>query len=196
TPPPAAVQTVTPYDATMATINGMTGAIPGLQQGSDALLAGGQSIADMVTGQPVDFGARYNAIRAQRDAIANKAPIANFMGGFAPMVALGGVPAAAEAMGLTGSLGKQLANSTLFSAGINGLQGLAQGDTGANLLKDEGIGAAAGAAGSMLGQGINKLGQSAADAMTRGAQNRVIDAAVQGKNASAGDLKSAGSQMF
>lgn len=192
--PPGQVRPpVSAGDAAMATVNGLTGSIPGLQQASDAILAGGQTAGDMATGKPVDFGARFNAIQGQRKAIVDKAPLANTLGGLGggalTTSALSTIPALAEAMGMGGTFGKQVVNSGLFSAGVNGLQGLAQGHTGASLLADEGVGAGAGVAGSLVGQGLSGLGGAIANKITQKAQNGLISDAVVGSGDLAGNAR-------
>lgn len=199
TPPGPVAPPVNLYDATMATVNGLTGSVPGLQQASDALLAGGQTVGDMATGQPVDFGARFNAIEGQRKAVVDKAPLANTLGGIGGTMALtggvGALPGGAAALGLEGGVGKQLVNSALSAGGYEGLQGLAHGHTGGQLLADEGIGAGSGLIGSAIGQGLNKLGQTVADKLTEATQNRLTREAI--KNAPVGaDLFNTGSKLF
>lgn len=185
--------------ATLATVGGLTGSVPFLNNVSDALVAGGQSAGDALTGQPVDFGKRYGDIQNRRQQIAQAAPISNVAGNIGGMMLgtglLGTTKAGADALGLTGSFGKQLLNAGLSTAGYEGLQGISKGRQGGELLTDMGIGAASGAIGSAIGQGVNKLGQTAADAITKRAQNKLIDTAI--KNApSADELFAAGSQLF
>lgn len=188
------------YNSTLATIQGATGAVPFLNQASDAILAGGQTIGDMFGGKPGDFGANYNAIQSQREAIKNAAPLANLAGATGGTLlgatAIGAIPAGAEALGLTGKFGQQLLNSTLSTAGYEGLQGLSHGHTGAQLLADEGIGGGSGFLGSLVGQGIGALGDSLAKKATSKAQNAAIDAAIGTSNTSAKDIKAGARQMF
>ena len=206
-------------DAALSTIQGATGSVPFLNQASDALIAGGQTIGDMFTGQPANFGAHYNQIQRQRKNVADKAPIANILGALVGTVAggwalgAGGamVPAfskggavvlkeapsiAQEALGLSGSFGQQLLNSTLSTAGYEGLQGLSHGHSGAQLLADEGIGGGSGFLGSLVGQGIGVLGDSLAKKATSKAQNAAIDAAIGTSSTSAKDIKAGARQMF
>jgi hypothetical protein len=197
--PSPAPQSPNLLDSTLATVNGITGSIPFLQQGTDALIAGGQTGLDAITGQPVDFGARYNGIRDSRTRVADKAPLANTLGGIGGTIGatalLGGAPAGAEALGMTGNWLRQLTNSALSTAGYEGLQGLAHGHLGGQLLGDMGIGAATGLGGSVVGQTLNKAGETVANALTSGAQSKITNAAI--KNApSAADLKDAGAKLF
>jgi len=207
------------YNSTLATIQGATGAVPFLNQTSDAILAGGQTIGDMFGGKPGDFGANYNAIQSQRDAIKNVAPFANLAGAagatmlgagmigggatLAPKFAKDGVAVlkeipslGSEALGLSGKFGQQLLNSTLSTAGYEGLQGLSHGHSGAQLLADEGIGGGSGFLGSLVGQGIGVLGDSLAKKATSKAQNAAIDAAIGTSSTSAKDIKAGARQMF
>lgn len=204
-------------DAALSTIQGATGAVPFLNQASDALVAGGQTVGDMFTGQPANFGAHYNQIQRQRENVANKAPIANILGAVGGTAAGAGalgaggamVPAfskggavvlkeapsiAQEALGLSGSFGKQLVNSIASNAGYEGLQGLAHGHKGEQLLADLGIGGGTGALGSLIGQGVSAVGDSLAKRATAAAQRRAIDAAPAATTSR--ELKSAGSQLF
>lgn len=198
-PPPNNGGLTAAVAAIPATMQGITGSIPGLNQAADALVAGGQSVGDMFTGQPVDFGAHYNAIQDRRGQIANAAPIAQTMGGIGGTMALtgglGALPGGAEALGLSGGFGKQVINSALSTAGYEGLQGLAKGRTGAALLADEGIGAASGGLGSVVGQGLNKLGQTVADKLTGVAQRSMSKAATTNAP-TADELKAASRAMF
>lgn len=137
-------------DSTMATINGLTSSVPFLQQASDALIAGGQTAWDAATGQPVDFGARYGANRKVHEDAASKAPLANLAGQFGGLLmgtgAIGATRAGAEALGLTGPLMQRIGNSALSSAGLAGLDSYSQGNDGATVLGDMGLGGAVGAA--------------------------------------------------
>lgn len=200
-PPPPVQQQPGPNlaDATLATINGITGSVPFLQEGSDALLAGGQAGLDAITGKPVDFGANYNAIRDRRRQIAEKAPISNILGGVGGTIAgagaLGSTKLGAEALGMSGSWLKQLINSSASTAGYEGLQGLAHGHTGGELLKDEGIGGLSGALGSGFGQGIKKAGEGLSNTVTDIAQSRLVKPAIANAPDAEG-LKDVSRQLF
>lgn len=198
-PPQQAIQSPNLGDAALSTINGITGSIPGLQQGSDALIAGGQTGMDALTGQPMDFGARYNAIQDRRKKIVDKAPLSNIAGALGATVAgtgaIGATKAGAEALGMSGNWLRQLLNSSASTAGYEGLQGLSHGHTGGQLLGDEGIGGLSGLGGSAVGQAVKGVGGKIADTVTAAAQNRLTNAAT--KNApSASELKSASSALF
>lgn len=186
-------------DSTLATVNGLTGSVPFLQQASDAALAGGQSIGQMATGKPVDFGANYNAIQQQRQATAAKAPLANaageVVGTLAAPAAIGASKLGAEALGMTGNLGRQLLNSSASTAAYEGAQGLSHGHTGGQLLADEGLGFLGGGAGAVAGKAVEKGGQAFADAVTKAAQNKLTKAAIVNAP-SADELKNVSRDLF
>lgn len=199
-PPPGQVrQAPGLYDSALATVNGLTGAVPGLQQASDAMIAGGQTVGDILANRPGSLSQHYGEIQQQRQRTAAKAPLANTLGGIGGTMALtgglGSIPAGAEALGMTGGVGKQLLNSALSTAGYEGLQSFVKGKTGRDVLADEAIGAGSGLIGSTMGQGLNKLGGKIADSLTSRAQNKLTNDAIQNAP-SAADLFSAGSQLF
>jgi len=182
-----------------ATVQGLTGSIPGLNQASDALLAGGQTIGDIFANRPGSLSQHYGEIQQQRNRVAEQAPVAQALGGVGGMMAgtgaLGALPGGMEALGLAGLFGKQLLNSSLATAGYEGLQGLAHGHTGAQLLGDEGIGGISGLGGSLLGQGLNKAGEGISNAVTKRTQSALTKTAIADAPA-ASDLFSAGAQLF
>src|SRR6478736_337475 len=63
-------------NSTIATVQGMTGAIPGLNQAGDFLTAGGQTIGDIFANRPGTLSQHYSDLQAQRQRIAESAPIA------------------------------------------------------------------------------------------------------------------------
>lgn len=161
-------------NSTLATVGGMTGSIPFLNQASDALVAGGQTLGDIFTGanqqdlsglitgeKPPDFFSHYADIQKGRQQIAQSAPLADLAGGLGGTLALtgglGALPAGAEALGMTGGFGRQLGNSLLSTAAYEGMQGLSHGHLGAKLLEDEGIGAGSGLLGGAIGHGVTRL---------------------------------------
>jgi hypothetical protein len=182
-PAPQAAPAQSPnfLDATMATVNGLTGSVPFLQEASDAMLAGGQTVGDMFGGTP-DFGKRYNDIRASRERVAARAPIANTLGEIGGVLgtagALGSSKIGAEALGMTGKFGQQMLNSALSTAGYEGLSGLSKGHTGGNLATDMGLGFGGGLAGPVVGKAVEGTGKAVADAFTRGAQGRLTSKAL------------------
>lgn len=199
--PPAAPPTERPNfaNSSLATIQGITGAVPFLQPASDAIISGAQTAGDVFSGQPPDFGKHYQAIQDRRQQLSRTAPVAQFMGGLGGTMALSGlagaVPAGAEALGLTGGFLKQLGNAALSTAGYEGLQGLSHGHTGGQLLADEGLGAASGMAGSLVGQGLSKIGEKVSSAISNARQAKLTNAAIENVP-SASDLFSTGSDLF
>jgi hypothetical protein len=186
-------------DSTLATVGGLTSSVPFLNNVSDAILAGGQSIGDAVTGQPVNFNERFTGIQNRRQQMAQAAPLANMAGNVAGTVmgsaALGGTKLGADALGMVGKGVAPFLKAAGSTAAYEGLQGISEGQSGGELLGRMGVGAGAGGFGNLIGQGINKAGQVIADKFTRGAQNTLTDAAI--KNApSADDLFKSGSDLF
>jgi hypothetical protein len=179
--------------STAATVNGLVSSVPFLQESTDALVGAG----GMLMGK--DYGETVRGLQQKRQQIAQTAPIARGAGQIGGMLmgtgALGMTARGAEALGMSGGFGKQLVNAGLSTAGYEGLQGLAQGKQGGELLTDMGIGAGSGVLGNVAGQAVNKLGQSLANTVTRGAQKKLTSKAIE-KAASADDLFAAGSKLF
>jgi hypothetical protein len=136
-----------------ATMQGITGAIPGLNQAADALIAGGQTVGDMFTGQQPDFGAHYNAIQTRRGQYAQAAPIAQGLGD--TVGAIGTLAALPESTAAT--FGGKVFDSALGMAGYEGAQALANGKRGKDALMQMGEGALGGAAGPVVGAGLGKI---------------------------------------
>lgn len=199
-PEVAAAAPVSLGDATLATIGGITSSLPFLTEASDALIAGGQTALDAATGQPVDFGARYGDLRERRDAIAERAPIADIAGKVAGVIgtagAIGSTKAGAEALGMSGPWAKQLLNSVMSTAAYEGTAGLSKGHTGTELLADMGIGAAGGVAGFGAGKVVEGAGQAVADALTNRAQNALTKEALARGAPDAAALRREGSGYF
>ncbi len=198
--PPAPPAPVNLGDATLATIGGITSSLPFLTEASDALVAGGQTAIDVMTGQPVDFGEKYGDLRERREAIAARAPIADIAGKVAGVVgtagAIGSTKAGAEALGMSGPWAKQLLNSVMSTAAYEGTAGLSKGHTGAELLADMGIGAAGGVAGFGAGKVVEGAGQAVADALTNRAQNALTKEALARGAPDAAALRKEGSDYF
>lgn len=169
--PPETVRHPDLAESTLATINGLTSSVPFLTETSDALIAAGQTVGDVVTGQPVDFGAKYDAIRDRRREIAEAAPIADIAGKVGGILAgtgaIGASKAGAEALGMSGPFMKQLFNSVLSTGAYEGLSGLSKGHTGVDLLTDIGIGGAGGAGGALVGKGAALIGDKVVDPIAR-----------------------------
>jgi len=197
---PAPARSPNLMDATMATINGMTSAVPFLTEASDAIVAAGQTGIDALTGQPVDFGKNYNANRASRERVAEAAPIANTLGQIGGVLGTAGVigstKAGAEALGMTGKMAKQFFNSVLSTGAYEGLSGLSKGHTGGELLADIGIGGASGLAGPIIGKAVEGTGQVVANALTDKAQSAITKEALASGAPSAAALRKEGSGYF
>jgi hypothetical protein len=186
-------------DSTLATVGGLTSSVPFLNNVSDAILAGGQSIGDAVTGQPVDFNSRFQGIQDRRQQMAQAAPLANMAGNVAGTVmgsaALGGTKLGADALGLAGKGVAPFLKAAGSTAAYEGLQGISEGQSGGELLGRMGVGGFFGGAGNLVGQGVNKAGQWVADKITKGAQNKLTGAAIQNSPV-ADDLFKAGSDLL
>lgn len=179
-------------DSTLATINGLTGSVPGLQQASDALLAGGQTIGDIFANRPGTLSQHYADIQKQREAVANKAPVANALGDLAGTI---GTVSALPARAGAGLLARG-AESALGMAGYEGARSLAHGKGGGDALAAMAGGAAGGFAAPYIGAGVEKLGGAVADTLTRGAQRKLTAAAIEKGAPSARELKDAGAALF
>lgn len=128
-----------------ATANGLSASVPFLQNTTDAI---GGTVAQLTGGSYDEYVNRQKAIR---DQLAEAAPLARLAGEFggymAGSTALAGTKLGAEALGLTGSLGKRVANSALSGAGLSTLDSISRGESGADTL---GNAATAGALGGLL----------------------------------------------
>lgn len=180
--------------------NGLPVIGPLTQKTTDALLAGGGMLADQFAGnQGPDFGGRMQAIEDRRTQIDQANPIANFGGGLATGLGSVGaaakIPAAAEALGLTGGLGQRVVNSGLSTLGIGTADNIARGQAPAEALTNAAAPSAVAAvlpgAGALIRGGAKRI----ADVATRGAQRTLTNAAIAGAPA-ATDLKAAARAMF
>jgi len=158
-------------DSSLATINGLTGSVPFLQEASDGLLAVGQTVGNVLTNSPGSVSSNYDAIRRRRDAVAERAPIANVLGEVAGTIGTLGVAgstkAGAEALGLTGPMWKQAVNSAGSSALYTGASGVADGQNGMQTLTDMGVSGATGWLTPWLTEGVKKGGQAVYDRTVR-----------------------------
>lgn len=151
--------------STAATVNGIVNSIPFLQNTSDAILGAG----GMLFGQ--DYGKTVEGLRAQREQISQAAPVARLAGEVGGTIgtlgAAGATKVGAEALGLTGNLGKQFLNSGLSSAGITGLNSFSQGKSGADVLADMATGGAIGSGTPLVMAGVRAAGRGINDAIIR-----------------------------
>lgn len=180
-------------NATGATVNGISATVPFLQNATDAI---GGTVSQITGGSYDDYVNRQKELRAGYAQAAPFARAAGEIGGFVGGGALlGGTRLGAEALGMTGSLGKQALNSTLSSAGVATADALSQGKTGVDALTAGALGGATGLAGFGAGQLVGKAGGAIADAVTGGRQAKLTTAAI--KNAPAvDDLKATASALF
>lgn len=156
-------------DSTLATINGITGSVPGLQQASDALLAGGQTIGDIFANRPGTLSQHYADIQKQREAVANKAPVADLAGSTAGALAgygsLARVPGMAKALGFEGPFGQRVVNSGLSALGIGTADSLARGEKPTDALAENALPAAAAGALPVVGAGLRMALKGAGNAV-------------------------------
>lgn len=165
TPPPADPSVLDKLmNATGATVNGLVSTVPFLQNTTDAI---GGTISQLTGGNYDDF---VNHQREVRDRYAQAAPLAKAAGEigglFGGTGAIGATKLGAEALGLTGGIGKQIANSALSSTGLSTLDALSNGQTGGDAL-------GSGLVGGLIG-GILPVAGAGAKAVGRGLKERVI----------------------
>jgi len=185
--PPPAPERPNLLNSTAATVNGLVASIPGLQTASDALIGAG----GMLMGK--DYGETVRGLQDTRERIAKSAPLARAAGEIAPMFV---APALApKTFGLTGTMGQRIGNAAMSMAGYEGLKSIGEGDQAPETLTKMGVGGASGAAGAIIGKGIEKAGEGIANTITNTAQRGVTKAAVQGAPTGA-ELKGLGAQMF
>jgi len=143
--------------STAATVNGLTASVPFLQEASDAIIGA----AGMPFGK--DYGETVRGLQDKRRQIAAAAPVARASGEIggmlASMGALGTTKAGAEAIGLSGNLGRRMLNSGLSSAGYSGLQSLSDGKQGGEVLADMGTDALIGGFSPIISKGVELAGK-------------------------------------
>lgn len=140
-----------------ATVNGLVASVPFLQEGTDALMG----LGGMALGK--DYGETVRGLRDKREQIAQQAPIARATGQIGGTIAgmglLGSTKAGADALGLAGNFGQRVLNSSLSSAGYSGLQSIAAGDEGADVLRNMGTDALIGAGSPFIAKGLEFAGK-------------------------------------
>lgn len=143
--------------STAATVNGLVSSVPFLQEASDAIIG----VAGMPFGQ--DYGETVRGLQDKRKQIAQTAPIARASGEIggmlASMGALGTTKLGAEALGLTGKFVPRVVNSGLSSAGYSGLQSIASGKEGGEVLSDMGTNALIGGLSPFATEGVKLAGK-------------------------------------
>lgn len=151
--------------ATAATVNGLVNSVPFLQGATDQIMAR--------TGQL--FGGDYDQTMAdlakKREMAAQASPLSRVSGEVAGTIGglglIGKTAAGAEALGLTGGLGKQTLNSGLSSAGLTGLNSISSGNDGGQVLGDMAAGGLLGAATPVAMAGLRLAGKGINDAVIR-----------------------------
>lgn len=163
TMPPKQAPAQRPVDlmtATAATINGITGSVPFLQNISDAVIGTGAQL----TGG--NYGETVAGLQQRRDELAQQAPISDVAGKVGGILAPFGV--AGKSKALAGALGmgegnvlQRGANFGLSGAGYAGLQGISNGESPGQILNDMGYGFATAAPIPLVG-GAVRAGAGAA----------------------------------
>lgn len=146
--------------ATAATVNGLVASVPFLQEASDAIIG----VGGMPFGK--DYGETVRGLQQQRQQIAQTAPIARgagqIGGTLAGMGVLGSTKAGADMLGLTGKFLPRVVKSGLSSAGYSGLQSIASGKEGGEVLQDMGTDALIGAASPFATEAVKLAGKGVA----------------------------------
>ena len=145
-------------NSTLATVNGLSASVPFLQNVTDAI---GGGAAEIMGG---DYGQYVERQKAIREGLAQSAPLARtageITGYIAAPLAAGSTRIGAEALGLTGSFGQRLLNSTLSGAGFSTADALSRGETGGDALASGALGGAVGAAMPVIGAGLRAGGRA------------------------------------
>lgn len=191
-PPAAQGERPNLLNSTLATVNGISSAIPGLQGLTDVI---GGGISQITGGNFNDYVKHQREVR---DALANAAPLARGAGELAGAVGtMGGLAKVAgnEAVGLAGGFGKQVLNSALANQGVYTAGQVAEGKQGTEALGN-GIPALAGAAGPIVGNAVKSVGGALAKSATQGAQRKLTTDAIGKGGQTAAQKFSAGSQLF
>lgn len=148
-------------NSTLATVNGLSASVPFLQNATDAI---GGGIAQLTGG---DYGQYIDRQRDIREGLAQSAPLARTAGEVTGLIAAplaaGSTRIGAEALGLTGSFGQKLLNSTISSAGLSTADALSRGQTGGDALIAGAQGAGVGFATPIIGAGLRAAGRAVND---------------------------------
>lgn len=139
--------------STAATLGGLVSGIPvvgpAIQGTSDAILGGASALMGG------DYGETVRGLQGRRAELAAANPVANIAGQVAaPIGAFGAaakIPAAASALGLTGSLGQQVLSGGITNALISSADAAVRGG---DTLTGAAIGGATGVAGPLIGRGV------------------------------------------
>lgn len=184
--------------ATAATLSGMVNnglpiIGPMAQNASDAIMGAGAAL----TGG--DYGETVRGLQDRRQALAEANPVANVAGGlagsFGTYGALAKAPAAASALGFTGSLPARVGNAGASALAIGTADNLVRGQAPVEALSNAAGPAAVASALPVVGAGIRGAAQGLAGASTSSAQRQMTNAAIVGAP-DAQDLKSVARAMF
>ena len=152
-------------NSTLATVNGLTASVPFLQPATDAI---GGAVAQMTGG---DYGQYINRQRAIREGLAQSAPLARTAGEVAGYVAAplaaGSTKIGAEALGLTGNLGKKVLNSGLSAWGVGTADAMSNGATGLDAITQGATSGVVNAVLPVIGAGARAAGRGVRDNFVR-----------------------------
>lgn len=158
-------------ETTLATMAGVGSAVPFLNQSLDMAGSIGATLADVVAGRPGTVTQHYEDQQERRRQLASRAPISDIGGSLMGLLtgtgALGASQTGAKAIGLAGKwlptawddLGR-VVNSGLSSAGYSGLQSIASGKQGGDVLSDMAVDGTIGALSPVVTKGV-ELGAKA-----------------------------------
>lgn len=183
--------------ATAATLGGMVNSIPVLgplaQNVSDAMIGAGSAI----TGG--DYNETVQGLQDRRADLAEANPIANVAGSLAAPLGLysaaAKVPVAANALGMSGSMGKQMLNSGLSALGLGTADNMVRGQAPTEALTNAAGPAALASAVPGATALIKGGAQAVANTVTNAAQRAATSEAIQGAPGAAA-LKEVARSMF
>lgn len=183
--------------STAATLGGIVNGIPVIgpaaQYASDAIVGAGSAL----TGG--DYGQTVKGLQDRRAQLAQNNPVASVAGNVAGALGAfgaGGLTATgANALGLTGSTGARVGNSLLSTAGLTTADNIVRGMKPTDALAEAVIPSLASAAVPVVGAGIRKGTESAANAINRARQAAVTDPLIASAP-TASQIRNSASQLF
>jgi hypothetical protein len=184
--------------STMSTLNHAVTDIPvvgpALQWAGDNLAA--QTVGRLSGQDPAEWLKHAQAARAATDAANPIAAAAGGLGGNVAAFALaGGAPAAADALGMAGGLGKQMLNTGLSTLGTGTVDNMIKGQSPADAMTNAAGPAALASGVPVVGRMVQGALEGTANGVADAAQRRASSAAVANAP-SAADLKAQSSAMF
>lgn len=186
TPPAYQPPNTGPLDQIAA---GYTSAVNAVPIAGPTLLKGIEGVRGQVQGMTPE------QVSAETQATEQANPAASMAGTIAgttlPFLAGGEIPLVAKGLGMAPEMG--LGARTLFSAGSNAAIG---GADAAMRGQDPVAGAALGGTVGAVAPGAGDLFGKWVSGLSRGTQNRIVDAAIKGGPTSAQEVRDAGSQLF